>query len=293
MPSFGAHMSVNGGLARAVARAVLHECDALQIFTRNASQWRSVPLADAQVLDFRRAVDDAALASVVSHASYLINLGTADQALRQKSLDALADEVDRAEALGLAGVVLHPGSATTRSPDDALAAVSDGLRDVLRARPSGRTRILIENTAGQGTALGARFEELAAILDGAEGHPRLGICLDTCHLLAAGYDIATPSGYASTFDAFTRLVGRDRLAVFHLNDSKKPLGSRVDRHEQIGQGCIGLEPFGWLVNDPRFAGLPMILETPKADTVGAGPVALDAFDQANLDALRRLVASHA
>ena len=293
MPSFGAHMSVNGGLARAVARAVLHDCGALQIFTKNASQWRSAPLADAQVLDFRRAVDAAELASVVSHASYLINLGTADPALRQKSLDALADEVDRAEALGLAGVVLHPGSATTRSPDEALAAVSEGLRDVLRARPSGSTRIFIENTAGQGTALGARFEDLAAILDGAEGHPRLGICLDTCHLLAAGYDIATPAGYASTFELFTRVVGRDRLAVFHLNDSKKPLGSRVDRHEQIGQGCIGLEPFGWLVNDPRFAGLPMILETPKADAVGSGPVALDAFDQANLDALRRLVAAHA
>lgn len=281
-------MSVAGGLPRAVERAVLHRCEALQLFAKNASQWRGRVIPEEEVREFRSKISASGIRPVVSHASYLINLATTDRALRQQSIDAMADEIDRAEALGLLGVVLHPGCYTAGNAAGGLSLVADALYGMLSER-RGRTMILLEHTAGQGTALGATFEQLASIIAGMHNHPRVGVCLDTCHLIAAGYDIVSPEGYAATFKQFGRIVGFDRLKAFHLNDSKKPLGSRVDRHEHIGKGYLGLEPFRRLVNDRRFRDLPMLLETPKGEGRASGPIVLDAMDDRNLRTLRRLV----
>lgn len=282
-------MSVAGGLPRAVERAVVHGCDALQIFAKNASQWRGRVVPPEEVREFRARIRASGVHPVVSHASYLINLATTDRTLRRQSLDAMGDEIDRAEALGLLGVVLHPGCYTVGSAADGLELVADALVDLLKARRRGRTMVLLEHTAGQGTSLGSTFEQLASMIAKAGDHRRLGVCLDTCHLLASGYDIVTPEGYASTFAQFGRLVGFDRLKAFHLNDSKRPLGSRVDRHEHIGKGCLGLEPFRRILNDPRFRDLPMLLETPKGEGKAAGPIVADPLDVRNLRTLRRLI----
>jgi len=202
----------------------------------------------------------------------------------------MGDELDRAEALGLLGVVLHPGCYTVGSEAEGLELIAESLLDLLAARRRGKTMVLLEQTAGQGTALGATFEQLASIIAKMSDHRRVGVCLDTCHLLAAGYDICSPEGYASTFKQFGRLVGFDRLKVFHLNDSKRPLGSRVDRHEHIGEGCLGLEPFRRLVNDRRFRGLPMLLETPKTEGRSPTQIQIDPLDHRNLTTLRGLFA---
>ena len=291
-PLLGAHMSVAGGLPLAVERAVAHRCDAFQIFAKNANQWRGRVVPPEEIRDFRAKVQSAGIGPVVSHASYLINLATTNDVLRRQSIEALGDEMDRAEALGLLGVVLHPGCYTRGNEADAPGLIADALTQALRARAGGRTMILLEQTAGQGTSIGGRFEHLAEILARAHDHARLGVCLDTCHLLAAGYDVCSPEGYAETFEQFGRLVGFSRLTLFHLNDSKKPLGSRVDRHEHIGQGCLGLEPFRRLVNDPRFSTLPMLLETPKTEGRGPRVVAVDPLDEQNLMTLRGLIAGH-
>jgi deoxyribonuclease-4 len=288
-PLFGAHVSVAGGLPRAVDRAIAHRCDAFQIFAKNANQWRGRPLTREETCEFRAKVSASGLWPVVSHASYLINLATTNATLQQQSLDAMGDELDRAEALGLLGVVLHPGCYTSGCEADGLSRIADGLIELLRARSRGRTMVLLEHTAGQGTSLGSTFEDLATMIEGMRGHSRVGVCLDTCHLLASGYDIASPEGYASTFTQFRRLVGFARLRVMHLNDSKRPLGSRVDRHEHIGRGCLGLEPFRRLVNDPRFKGLPMLLETPKEEHRSPTKIEVDRFDARNLRTLRKLL----
>ncbi len=284
-------MSVAGGLPRAVERAVVHRCDALQIFAKNASQWRGRLIPREEVREFRARIKAAGIDPVVSHASYLINLATTSPALRRQSLEAMGDEIDRAESLGLMGVVLHPGCYTAGSEAEGLSLIAEGLLELLRARRRGKTLILLEHTAGQGTALGATFEQLASIIAKMNDHRRVGVCLDTCHLLASGYDLCSPEGYASTFTQFGRLVGFDRLKAFHLNDSKKPLGSRVDRHEHIGQGFLGLEPFRRIVNDRRFRDLPMLLETPKGEGKSTGPITVDPADERNLDTLRGLLES--
>jgi deoxyribonuclease IV len=289
MPRFGAHMSVAGGLPLAVERAVVHGCEAFQIFAKNASQWRGRVLPRSEIREFRAKVNASGLRPVVSHASYLINLASTDRALRRQSLDAMADEIDRAEALGLLGVVLHPGCYTAGSEAEGLELIADGLYQLLRERRRGKTMILLEQTAGQGTALGSTFEQLASIIAKMNEHRRVGVCLDTCHLLAAGYDLCSPEGYASTFTRFERLVGFERLVLFHLNDSKRPLGSRVDRHEHIGQGFLGVEAFRRLVNDRRFRGLPMLLETPKTEGRSPTRVEVDTLDEMNLNQLRALV----
>ena len=281
-------MSVAGGLPRAVERAIVHRCDAFQIFSKNANQWRGRDVPPAEIREFRAKVKAAGLHPVVSHASYLINLATTEPPLRQQSLAAMGDEIDRAEALGLQGVVLHPGCYTAGSEATGLDHIADGLLELLAARRRGKTLIILEHTAGQGTSLGATFEQLAYILARAKHHRRLGVCLDTCHLLASGYDIASPEGYAGTFTLFEQLIGVDRLKVLHLNDSKRPLGSRVDRHEHIGEGRVGLDAFRRLVNDRRFEGLPMLLETPKTEGRPPTLVAIDPLDERNLNVLRAL-----
>jgi deoxyribonuclease IV len=288
-PLFGAHVSVAGGLPRAVDRAIAHGCDAFQIFTKNASQWRGRLLERPEIREFRSRVKAARLGPVVSHASYLINLATTNDALRRQSMLAMDDELDRAEALGLLGVVLHPGCYTVGSADAGLTLVAKSLLELFRTRRRGRTMVLLEHTAGQGTSIGCTFEQLAAIIERMDGHRRVGVCLDTCHLLASGYDIASPEGYASTFARFERVVGLDRLRVWHMNDSKRPLASRVDRHEHIGEGCLGLEPFRRIVNDRRFRGLPMLLETPKEEGRSPTRIEVDRLDAKNLATLRQLV----
>jgi len=290
MPLLGAHMSIAGGLPRAVDRAKATRCEALQIFTKSAGQWRARELPQDEVALFRRRVEETRISPVVAHNSYLINVASAAPALREQSIVALGEELDRAERLGLHGLVMHPGSYTTGTEDDGLRAIGRAIRQLLKARRRHRVKVLLEHTAGQGTNLGHRFEHLATILDEVDGSPKVGVCLDTCHLLTAGYDLCTEDGYASTFRDFERIVGLDRLEVFHLNDSKKPCGSRVDRHEHIGKGCLGLEPFRRLLNDPRFTRLPMLLETPKLETPASKRRSdVDPWDARNLRTLRKLI----
>jgi deoxyribonuclease-4 len=284
-------MSIAGGLPRAVDRAQASRCDALQIFTKSAGQWRARPLPPEEIALFRSRVEETGIGPVVAHNSYLINLAAANPALREQSLAALGEELDRAEALGLAGLVMHPGSYTTGTEEDGLRLIAEGLSALLRARRGHKAMVLLEHTAGQGTNLGHRFEHLRTILERLDGSPRVGVCLDTCHLLTAGYDLCDPRGYVETFEAFDRLVGIDRIKVFHLNDSKKPCGSRVDRHEHIGKGCLGLEPFRLLLNDARFSSLPMLLETPKLETPESKRRSdVDPWDARNLRTLRKLIA---
>jgi len=283
-------MSIAGGLPRAVDRAKATRCEALQIFTKSAGQWRARELPEDEVAQFRRRVEETGISPVVAHNSYLINVASAAPALRAQSIAALGDELDRAELLGLDGLVMHPGSYTIGTENDGLRAIGRAIRQLLKVRQRHRVKVLLEHTAGQGTNLGHRFEHLATILEQVDGSPRVGVCLDTCHLLTAGYDLCTEDGYASTFREFDRIVGLDRLQVFHLNDSKKPCGSRVDRHEHIGKGCLGLEPFRRIVNDRRFAALPMMLETPKLETPESRRRSdADPWDMRNLRTLRRLM----
>jgi deoxyribonuclease-4 len=287
-------MSVAGGVSRAVERALLHGCESLQIFCKNASQWRGKPLDTEESRLFRQRVDDTGLAPVVSHASYLINLATSIPALREMSLAAFVDELDRAESLGLAGVVIHPGTCTSGTEADALRLIGETIAAAFKLRPRQQVMVLLEHTAGQGRTLGHRFEHLATILGLLDGSPRVGVCLDTCHLLAAGYDITTSAGYVETFADFERLIGLDRLKIFHGNDSKKPCGSRVDRHAHIGEGFVGLDAFARILNDPRFARLAMLIETEKTTRAERpGRIVLDPYDQKNLDTLRRLRADRA
>ena len=289
MLRIGAHMSVAGGLSKAVDRAVIHGCEALQIFSKNANRWQGTPLDPSEVRRFRTRLDEAGIAPAVSHASYLINLATTVPALRAQSVAALIDELDRAHALGLLGVVIHPGTCTAGTEDDGLRLIADAVRAAFESHRRRRTMVIFEHTAGQGRTLGHRFEHLSAIIEHLDGSPRVGVCLDTCHLVASGYDIATEPGYAGTFATFDRVVGIGRLRVVHANDSKRPCGSRVDRHEHIGQGVLGLEPFWRLLHDRRFAGLPLLIETEKS--IGCNKpnqTVEDPLDAMNLATLRRL-----
>jgi deoxyribonuclease-4 len=290
MPRLGAHLSIAGGLPRAVDRAEASGCEALQIFTKSAGQWRARELPPEEIALFRKRVRQTRIRPVIAHNSYLINVAAGNPALRRQSIDALKEELDRAEALGLDGLVMHPGSFTAGTEADGLRLIADALAEVLESRPDGRARVLLEHTAGQGTNLGHRFEHLAAIIDALGATPRVGVCLDTCHLLTAGYDICSEDGYRETFRQFGAIVGFSRLHAFHLNDSKKPCGSRVDRHEHIGKGCLGLEPFRRILNDRRFAKLPMLLETPKLETPRSLRKSdVDPLDRKNLNVLRRLL----
>ncbi len=282
-------MSVAGGVSRAVDSAELHRCEALQIFTKNASRWLAPRLDPAEVRRFRARIDATGIHPVVSHASYLINVATENPVLRQHSIASLADELDRAHALGLLGVVLHPGTCTSGTEDEALRLAAEAIGAAFAMQPRRRTMLLLEHTAGQGRTIGHRFEHLAAILAHLRGTRRVGICLDTCHLIAAGYDIGSEAGYAETFRSLDRLVGLERVRVFHGNDSKKPCGSRVDRHEHVGDGCLGLTPFHRLLHDQRFASLPLLIETEKsAGCERPHAVVLDPLDVKNLETLRRL-----
>jgi deoxyribonuclease IV len=255
----GAHESIAGGVSRAFARAEAHGARSLQIFTKNARGWSAPPLPDAEAAAFRAEAERSGLPAV-AHGSYLVNLATEDAAHRERSIACVTEELTRCERLGVRLLVLHPGG----HPDEArgLRLIAEGL-DEVHARTRGfAARLCLEVTAGQGNCLGWRFEHLAEILSAVKAESRIALCLDTCHLFAAGYDLSTERGYAQVMDACDRVVGLGRVACFHLNDCKKGLGCRVDRHEEIGRGAIGLTAFRCLVNDPRFQDTIGVLETP-------------------------------
>lgn len=284
-PLLGAHMSIAGGYYKAVDAAAALKMDCVQIFTKNNNQWRAKPLTDEDARLFKDALERTGVRKPCSHSSYLINLGSPDPALWQKSLDSFVVELERAEALGLLGVVIHPGSFVKSTEEEGLTAIAKALDAALKSTKGFDTEVWLETTAGQGTNLGWRFEQLGAIFDRVQDATRIGVCIDTCHIFAAGYPIKKPDDYTATMQQFDDAVGLDRVRAFHLNDSKKEFASRVDRHEHIGDGYLGREPFRNVLNDPRFAGLPMYLETPKGEREKDGKE----WDAVNLAKLRRLI----
>ncbi|MCA9024615.1 MAG: deoxyribonuclease IV [Planctomycetaceae bacterium] len=282
MPLLGAHMSIAGGYYKAVNAAAELGMETVQIFTKNNNQWRAKALTDEDVRLFKEAMEETGLRVPCAHDSYLINVGSPNEELWQKSLDALVVEMERAEALGLAGVVMHPGSYVDSSEEAGLKQIIKALNEAIKRTKGFAVEFWLENTAGQGTNLGYRFEHLATLIDGVKDNSRIGVCIDTCHTFAAGYGLKSKAEYKATMDELDNVVGLDRIRAFHVNDSKKPQGSRVDRHDHIGEGELGLEPFRHVLNDRRFKNLPMYLETKKEDRDG------EPMDAVNLRTLRSL-----
>jgi deoxyribonuclease IV len=284
----GAHMSISGGAHKALERAKALECTAVQVFTKNANQWAGKPLADGDTTLFMQTRDGCGYIcdDLVAHDSYLINMASPDDALWEKSMAAFGHELDRCEMLGIPGLVTHCGAHMGSGEEEGLTRIATAIARVLAERPEQKVRVLLEITAGQGTSLCYCFEHIGSVIEqvGSLHRDRMGVCWDTCHLFAAGIDFTSEEKYERMLDSFDRIVGLQMLRVIHLNDSKKGLGSRVDRHEHIGQGAIGLEPFRYIMNDPRFAAIPKIIETPKGN---AGEET--ANDLMNLTALRSLV----
>ncbi len=278
----GAHQSIAGGVEKALARGQEVGCDTIQIFVKTPNRWASKPLAEENVAAFRAAVTETGIWPVFAHSLYLINLATPDDALWDKSVAALVDDLERCERLELPGLVIHPGSHMGSGEETGLARIAAALDEVHARLPGYQVQVWLETTAGQGDYLGYRFEQLRAMIDGVRAPQRLGVCFDTAHAFAAGYELRTREGFDETWDAFDRVLGLEQLRAVHLNDSKRELGSRVDRHEHIGQGLLGLEPFRFLLNDARFRGLPMTLETEKGPDL--------AEDKENLRVLRSLIA---
>ena len=276
----GAHHSIAGGTPRAVERAVSTGCRVLQIFVKNNSRWVGKEIDAPEAREFRRSARSAAFPHVAAHASYLINLASPAAALRRQSVAALVDEVERCARLGIRDLVLHPGSHGGEGEPAGIARLARSLDETLDRTAGTGVRILLETAAGQGNAIGHTFEHLRDVLGAVRNRRRVAICLDTCHVHAAGYDLVSRRGWEDTVAAFDRTVGLRRLRAVHVNDSKRPRGSRVDRHEHIGQGSIGEAGFRNLLGDARFASIPKFLETPKDE-------ALD-FDRRNLATLRRL-----
>jgi deoxyribonuclease IV len=276
----GAHMSIEGGIYKAFERGHLAGCRTLQIFLKNSNRWKAKALSEDDRLLYRVAQKKTGIDPVVAHISYLVNLASPESSLWKKSIEAFIEEMERAHYLSVPCVILHPGAHMGAGEQEGMRRTADALKKAL-AEVAPPVRILLENTAGQGSSIGHRIEQLAAILDFVPDSERIGICLDTCHLFAAGYDIRDEEGYLKTIDAVDRLIGISRIGAFHVNDCKKDLGSRIDRHEHIGRGLIGLEGFRALVNDSRFVRTPKILETPKGKDLKE--------DKINLATLRGLI----
>ena len=281
MLRLGAHESIAGGIYKAVDRAHSIGCESVQVFVKSNRSWAVKPLTDEEVARFKERVEETGIRPVVAHTSYLLNPAAPDEDLWIRSRDVLIVELERCERLGIPYLVLHPGSHVGIGEEEGLRRVAKALGEVHAACPGFRTQILLETTAGQGTNLGYTFEQLAWLLENTPKGDRLGICMDTCHLFAAGYELRTPEGYEATMEAFDRIIGLDRLKAIHLNDSRHDLGSHKDRHEHIGKGFIGLEGFRNILNDPRLDGLPGLLETPKSPDLHE--------DVENLAVLRSLV----
>ena len=277
----GAHMSIVGGVDEAILRGHEVGCDTIQIFTRSPRQWRPRVLKDEEILHFQQNRERTGVRPVIAHDCYLINLGSPDEDLWRKSLGVLVEELRHCEALDIPYLVIHPGSHVGTGEEVGLRRIAQALDQACGEAKRRRVDILLEITAGQGTNLGYSFAQLAQLLELVVDDSWLGICFDTCHAFAAGYELRTREGYEATFGEMDELIGLQRLKFIHLNDSKGDLGSRLDRHEHIGRGALGLEPFRMLLNDERFQELPMVLETPK------GPK--DKEDRENLKVLRSLI----
>ncbi|HZA54806.1 MAG TPA: deoxyribonuclease IV [Candidatus Udaeobacter sp.] len=280
-PLLGAHMSIAGGVDKALLQGKKVDCAAIQIFTKSSRQWASSPYTKEEIEAFAQNRKETGIKTVIAHDSYLLNLGSPDNVLRKKSILAFIDEIERCETLGILNLVAHPGAHVGAGEEEGIRTIARSLDEVHKACPGYKVQVTLEITAGQGSCLGYRFEQISRIFDATSENDRLRVCFDTEHAFAAGYDIRTKEGYERTFTEFDETLGLDRLAAFHLNDSKKELNSRVDRHEHIGKGCIGLEGFRLLLNDSRFWGLPMCLETPKGPDL--------AEDRENLTRLRSLL----
>ena len=283
----GAHMSIAGGVEQAILRGHSIGCQTIQLFTKNNNQWQGKPLTDDEIARFKKERQEKRINPILSHDAYLINLASPNPDTCEKSLNAFTDEIVRVEQLGIDFLVMHPGAHLGKGEDWALKRIAEAIgvalekcRGVLQYVPT-NVRILLEITAGQGTNVGYKFEHLAEILEQVNRPDRMGVCLDTCHLFAAGYDIRTQKGYQDVMKQFDDIVGLERIKAVHLNDSKKGLACRVDRHEHIGKGAIGLEGFRCLLNDPRFEEIPMVLETPKGADMKE--------DVVNLQMLRGLI----
>ena len=263
MPRLGAHMSIAGGVSQALVRGHSIGCEAIQIFTKNQRRWAEPEIPPEEIVAFKRLQAETGIHPIVSHGSYLLNLGSPDDELWQRSVDSLIRELERCEALGVPYMNVHPGSHVGSGEEAGLRRIAQGLDAVHSATPGYRVMTLLETTAGQGSNLGYTFGQLARIIEMVAHPKRMGVCLDTCHTFAAGYELRTREGYEATFDELEELIGLERLRVFHLNGSQGGLGSRVDRHTHINEGKLGLEAFRMLLNDPRFGDHPMLLETPK------------------------------
>ena len=279
----GAHMSIAGGVHTAVERGMSIGCTTMQMFVKNNNQWRGKKLTEEDISTYKKLLQQSSIGPVVVHDTYLINLCATDKQILKKSRLALKDEFDRCEALGVEFLNFHPGSHVGAGERDGIQRIAESLNIIHDQTRGYRVKSVLETTAGQGTAIGYRFEQLRAIIDLVDQSDRMAVCVDTCHVFAAGYNIATEEGYQTTFEEFNAIVGLDRLVAFHVNDSKRELGSRVDRHEHIGKGKIGKAGFRILMNDERFRSVPKILETPK------GPEMKE--DVRNMKLLRGMVES--
>jgi deoxyribonuclease IV len=280
-PLLGAHMSIAGGVDKSLLLGKSVDCNAIQIFTKSSRQWAAKPYTKEEIELFDLNRKATGITTVIAHDSYLLNLGSPDGALRKRSVAAFIDELERCEILGVSNLVAHPGAHVGTGEDEGIKTIAGSLDEVHKACPGYNVKVTLEITAGQGSNLGYRFEQIARMIDGTRESDRLRVCFDTEHAFAAGYDIRTKEGYEQTFTEFDETIGVNVLAAFHLNDSKKEFNSRVDRHEHIGKGHIGVEAFRFLLNDKRFWGLPMCLETPK------GPDLKE--DKENLALLRSLI----
>ena len=280
-PLLGAHMSIAGGVGNAFLEGSKVACDAIQIFTKSSRQWASKPLGNDEIAQFHINRKETGIDTVVAHDSYLLNLGSPDPILRKRSIGAFIDEMERCEVLGVSNLIAHPGAHIGAGEAEGIKTIAKSLDEVQKVCAGFEVKVTLEITAGQGSNLGYRFEQIGDIIDATRECDRLRVCFDTEHAFAAGYDIRTAEGYERTFAEFDKTIGIELIAAFHLNDSKKELHSRVDRHEHIGKGFIGVEGFRLLMNDQRFWGLPMCLETPK------GPDLKE--DRENLALLRSLI----
>lgn len=281
MDLLGAHVSIAGGIHNAVDRGVSSGCGVIQIFTQNSNQWKGKAVSPADAKLFRDKLAASGISHVVSHDIYLINLAAAPGEVKDKSLIAFREEMQRCAALGIEKIVMHPGSHNGDGEETGIRRICEAFDQLFAEVPEYTGKVLLENTAGQGTNLGYRFDHLKAIIEGCSYPSRFGVCFDTCHAFASGYPIADRDGYRLTFDEFDAALGIERLMAFHLNDSKKGLGCKVDRHEHIGAGALGLEPFRFILNDAQFKLVPKFIETPKGDA--------DEMDAVNLKLLRSLV----
>jgi len=281
-PLLGAHFSISKGLHNAIYEAEKYGCSALQIFTKITTSWKERTLTKEEINRFDKAREQTGITFIASHTSYLINLATPERKKHAMSCHALKQELIRSSTLDIPFVVLHPGAHLGKGKEKGIEKVALSINEIFAQTPDIQTRLLLETTAGQGSGLGYTFEQLASILDKIENQNRIGVCLDTSHVFAAGYDIRTPESYRKATDAFDKIIGFENLYVIHLNDSKKELGSRVDRHEHIGKGYIGIEAFELLMNDMRFGGVPKIIETPKQKDKPD-------MDKMNLNRLKSLV----